>query len=301
MVDKRPRKTPSADLLARARKLLDTPLTYIFHPSFHHPEVAETLQNSPENIAIFPGLYDVPLFVKDEEQLYFQAFHFFKYRADQLRRTLSPHRPAESKVLEIERFLADSVVVRNHILRANLRLVVSLARKFTNQSLPTEELISEGLFPLMRAVELFDYSRGNRFSTYATWAVRNHFLRLLKDEQKFQQRFLQTDPDTIPAEEITESSTADFDGKSRQKRRQVKRLLARLSERERVVVTARFGLTEEAQEQTLSQIGRELGISKERVRQLTLRSLEKLKVLAGKSAREVSCPRSKREHSSSRV
>lgn len=278
---------PSKDLLERARKLLNCRLEYITTPAFDHPEVAETLRqgiaNPLKTSPFHAGLYEVPLLTKPEEQQLFEAMNFLKYRADLSRKRLHPTRPSQSRIIEIERLLAESIAVRNHILRANLRLVAALAKKFANPFLPMEELISEGHFPLLRAVELFDYSRGHRFSTYATWAVRNHFLRLVKDEHKLQQRFTHTDPDTIAAHETASSATDDFDKKHRQKRRQVKHLLARLSDRERVVVAARFGLTEDAQEQTLSQIGRELGISKERVRQLTLRSLEKLKAFAAHS------------------
>lgn len=81
-----------------------------------------------------------------------------------------------------QRIEAGDEGARRRLMRANLRLVINIARRYGNRGMPLEDLIQEGNLGLMRAVEKFDYRRGFRFSTYATWWIRQNILRALADE-----------------------------------------------------------------------------------------------------------------------
>ena len=175
--------------------------------------------------------------------------------------------------------------VRNRIVRSNLRLVVALSKKLSAVKQAgaidqMSELISEGTLPLIRSVELFDISLGNRFSTYATWAVRNQMFRFLKRRQS---RFdSAVGEDDRWASRLVDDRVYPEDDE-RQAAHHVEvlqRLLSQLSERERIVVAARFGLDGQPQGQSLHDIAIQMGLSKERVRQIVIASLEKLQGFA---------------------
>ncbi len=93
--------------------------------------------------------------------------------------------PNQYSPLEIERLewlVQDGEAARHHLIRANSRLVISLAKKYLGQGVPFLDLIQEGNMGLMRAVEKFDYHRGYKFSTYATWWIRQSITRAVADQ-----------------------------------------------------------------------------------------------------------------------
>lgn len=282
-------------LLVRVRDWVEREITYVDHLCFHAARAAEklaaerpaSLDDSPPPAKLEPGLafvagmVEMPLLSLDEERHLFVWMNFLKHRAEQNRQRLSLNRPDEGLVERIESDLHDAMLVRNRIVQSNLRLVVALAKQLTVGRQPgtldrMSELISEGTLPLIRSVELFDVSLGNRFSTYATWAVRNQMFRHLKrrstvnecglgDDDAGMNRLV--DHRTIPEEDARRAT---------QREELVGRLLSQLSERERIVIAARFGLDGHPQDQSLNDIAQQLGLSKERIRQIVIASLEKL-------------------------
>ncbi len=94
-----------------------------------------------------------------------------------------------SQMDEIERLYDQAVTMKNQIVRANLRLVVSIAKRHLGPRDNFFELVSDGNMSLIRAAEKFDYARGNKFSTYASWAIMKNFARTIPDEHKHRDRF----------------------------------------------------------------------------------------------------------------
>ena len=180
----------------------------------------------------------------------------------------------------IEQLLADALAVRNQIVRANLRLVVSIAKKLVDSANSFDDLVSEGNLPLIRAVEIFDFERGTRFSTYATWAIRNGLYRSTPRNRRQRQRFV-TGGDVVLStiESTTTSEFADVMSQTGLKQA-VSKLIERLDGRDRRIVLSRFGLYEDGQPRKFREIAAELNLSTERVRQLLGRSLDRMREFA---------------------
>uniref|UniRef100_A0A7C4LQ97 Sigma-70 family RNA polymerase sigma factor n=1 Tax=Schlesneria paludicola TaxID=360056 RepID=A0A7C4LQ97_9PLAN len=288
------RHRSAGGLEKRALRLAATEIAYVAHSRFSGPGAAEWLaalrpatldevpaassRESAEGLAFVAGLVRDRLLTPAEETYLFLRMNYCKHRAEVLRRRLKPAQPDAHLIDTIEGLLKESLDCRDRIVTANLRLVVGIATKLSESLDRLSELVSEGLVPLIRAVELFDVSRGHRFSTYATWAVRNQMLRILKRSRHTRERMLPLEPqgwETIP------DSRGDGGGderRSEQQRRYVLQLLRTLSERERMVITARFGLDGQAAGQSLAEIAAVLKLSKERVRQIILQTLAKLRL-----------------------
>ncbi|ASR35449.1 RNA polymerase subunit sigma [Prauserella marina] len=90
--------------------------------------------------------------------------------------------PSRARRAELSALVRDGHNAKNHLLQANLRLVVSLAKRYTGRGMPLLDLIQEGNLGLIRAVEKFDYSKGFKFSTYATWWIRQAITRGMADQ-----------------------------------------------------------------------------------------------------------------------
>ena len=151
-------------------------------------------------------LYHTRLLKKEEEQFYFRRMNWLKFRASTSRGRLDPRRASLRQIEQVERVLADADNVQKILITSNLRLVVSIAKKFIDPSWSFDELTSEGNLALMRAVEKFNFALGNRFSTYATYAIQRHFYRLSHRGRQFRKRFTSGDESLRDQIEETESA-----------------------------------------------------------------------------------------------
>ena len=226
------------------------------------------------------SLYEVPLLTRKQEAYLFRKMNYLKYKAGRLRAKLDPDRPKRGLMDQIERLYDEAVSTKNQIIRANLRLVVSIAKRHVGPAQNFFELVSDGNMSLMRAVEKFDYGRGNKFSTYASWAVMKNFARTIPDEHRHRDRFRTSHAEMFTATEDERADPFEEEAQQTQREAQVERILERLDEREQRIIVRRFGLRRGQEPLTLKQVGAELGVTKERIRQIEARALSKLRKAA---------------------
>jgi RNA polymerase primary sigma factor/RNA polymerase sigma factor len=230
--------------------------------------------------AYLANLYDVPLLTREQEAHLFCKMNYLKYKASRLRDTLDVSRPRSRLMDQIQRLYDESVATKNHIVRANLRLVVSIAKRYVGPAADFFDLVSDGNMSLMRAAEKFDVSRGNKFSTYASWAIMKNFARTIPDVLRHRDRFCSNQAETFNTREDNRSDQYAQESAQIQRESHVEGILRRLDERERKIVTSRFGLTRGREPLTLKQVGAVLGVTKERVRQIQCRAMSKLRTAA---------------------
>jgi len=169
---------------------------------------------------------------------------------------------------DIER---EIVAVRNHLVESNLRLVVSAARKFRAPvDVEFHDLICEGNAILLKAVDLFKVKVGYRFSTYAMTALNRAFYNFVQREQRRKSRFKSGQEEPFDGLQ-DESNPGEL---SIEALHDVSRLLEELDGREREIIVGRFGLVAGKKSKTYRELGEELNLSKERIRQICNKAFE---------------------------
>lgn len=278
----------------RARKILALPLDYMYHESFDKPQaekeflgpgpVVETPTKRARPPAGLPpylaALYEAPLLTREQEYHLFRKFNYLKHKASKLREELDPTAARTSVMNEIERLAEEAVKVKNEIVQANLRLVVSFAKRHLSGSEDFFGLVSDGNMSLIRAVEKFDFSRGNKFSTYASWAIMKNFARTIPEEFKQRDRFRTSQEELFLGQPDNRGDGVRQEADQSVREQQIERILSRLDERERKIIVSRYGLDHEQEPLTLKEVGEKLGVTKERVRQIEARALSKARLAA---------------------
>ncbi len=295
--------TRSRELQERRRRacaLLEREVRYIDSPDFRkrsfqraHAQPLgidlELRDNVPAGLSGYMAdLYRTRLLTSEEEVFLFQRMNYLLYQAEKQRRRIDLRNPDRATLKDFEILLAGSRRVRNLIIRANLRLVVSIVKKFVASSNPAEtydELISDGHEALLQAVERFDYSRGYRLSTYASHAIYRNVSRALQSRSRRRKRETTSLDDEggnlfASLEDDRDAHRAADGDRSRAVQR-LDSLIGQLPPREQTIIRARFGLeADPRQPLTLQAIANEQGVCKERVRQLVNRALNQLRAFA---------------------
>ena len=275
----------------------------------------------------------VPLLTGPDEVRLAKAIESGRDAAARLEQTASTLSQDERD--ELEKVLGQGNAARAALTDANLRLVVSVARRYSNRGVPLIDLIQEGNLGLLRAVEKFDWRRGFKFSTYATWWIRQAVSRAIADDartiripvhlydvvnrmarvaaQLHQELgrepteeevaaalqlspdrvrelnqvlpqpisldgFIGDDQDTRLSDVVADDSAVslEFVAEQRLLADQIRDTLETLTPRERRVIERRFGLGDD-NDDTLTSIGREIGVTRERIRQIETTALRKLR------------------------
>ena len=242
---------------------------------------------------------------------------------------------SEARRTHLRLYIEDGWAAREHLITANSRLVISVAKKYMGRGVPFLDLIQEGNIGLIRAAKKFDYRRGHKFSTYATWWIRQAVTRAIADQGRTIRvpvhmgdqinrllrtshqltQFLGRDPTTeeladalsvtpkkvenmiqvarrpisleTPTDEEEDSVLADFieDEESPAPaeavtksllREQLRDVLHTLPPREVRILQLRYGL-HDGQSYTLEEVGRKMGVTRERVRQIEAQALSRLR------------------------
>jgi len=224
-------------------------------------------------------LKDTPVLNREREVELFRRYNFLKYLSCITRASINPANVSSTRLKKIEKYLAEAEKIKNMIIEANLRLVVSIASKHTTSGANLADLVSEGNVSLMRAIEKFDYTRGFRFATYATWTIAKDYARKMPAESARLDKRKAASLANIQRELRTKEAV-DFAAFERARQGLAQVINNELTEREQYVILNRFGpigLPIKKKTKTLKQIGEELGLSAERVRQVELIALQKLR------------------------
>ncbi len=229
--------------------------------------------------AYLASLYEVPLLTREQEIHLFRKMNYLLYKASKLRAHADSRQPDSRWMDRIEQLYEESVAIKKQIISANLRLVVSITKRYVGAG-EFFELVSDGNVSLMRAVARFDFSRGNRFSTYASWAIIKNFGRSIPLAFRQRSRFCTSSLELFTGVEDVRPNHREQESEQIQRESYVKRLLGRLDERERQIITSRFGLTRGQEPLKLKQVGAAMGVTKERIRQIQYRAMNKLRKAA---------------------
>ena len=240
--------------------------------------ITGTLNSENFAASLLSAVRQSRLLTFDGEQLLFKRLNFLRFRANAIRLTLNLKRPAKKKVLEMQRLLDEAASVREELARANLRLIVSIAGKLSISHDEFDEFVAEGNGILLYAIDKFDYARGYRFSTYVTHAVQRQLYRFIERRKKRASREFAREPDLMVNDVMVDANPDKL--AEDEVKQAVAAVIAKidqtLDDRERFIIRGRFGLDGTGEGKTYSNLGEQLGLSKERVRQLLLRAIEKL-------------------------
>ena len=279
-----------ASLMERARRIVTEENSFIYSDEFEsltterveadaansklfQPPTEEAPVGTPPFLA---HLYKTPLLTAKGERLLFRKMNFLRHRCTKLRSKIDVESPDESTLDVIESLAADALETRAQIVECNLRLVVSIARKLRHRLTPFDDLVGEGNLVLLHAVDRFDYSRGFRFSTYATLAIQRQIYRLQAKACAKRRQEPNVKDDFLG----DSSCRTESDHKLIRNLERLDVLMCAapevLDDREQTVLRGRFGLDRSRPEMTLRELAEDLGISKERVRQVQNEAVDKL-------------------------
>lgn len=290
------------NIVNRAKKLVDTNIRFFYHPSYDDQKARKDItgdmpdvdayQRSMEKIQrsrsgkINPEMlpcYESPLLNFAQEQHLFRKMNYYRYRASVIIATIESEDPCSQKVLNAEKFLQQATEIRNQIASSNFRLATQIMKyrmSFTKELNQSDCMLSDGYYDVLKAVDYFDWTRGHRFSTYATWVIKKNYFREAKVKSGHAEKVGVLDDQKA---ELIEGRGTGFEEEKAHNERQgfifnligmmVRENLGTDRVRQAFVLENYFGINGRDRK-TLEQISDEIGVTKERVRQLKEKGLE---------------------------
>ncbi len=276
----------------RAQMLTKQRIDYIQSPDFDEDDADETMLVPGEGLelpttahqpsaselpAYLSELYEFPVLSREQERFLFRKMNYLKHKAVLLQQGLPKSKQQAQDMDALEAWLDQSLVVKNMIVRCNLRLVVSVARKHKQHGENFFEMVSDGNLTLLRAIETFDFQRGNKFSSYATWALMKSYARTVPGEGQQMTRFQTGSEELLSLSADSRGMNTDVEEQLLEQRSILETIVDRLNEREQEAISMRFALRGNSKTHTLEEISARLGLSKERARQIIASGLDKLR------------------------
>ncbi len=283
-----PRETHTLEV-----KLGSEKLEFVNHPSFSDPRTERELfgqEASDIQVPQWTHFPEVPeeanikqakrhtLRAGEVAQL-FLKYNYARYRLTRLAEA-QQKRFSKTRSRQMGLWYDRKQQLRADLVRANMALVLAMAKRTRIPNVEFSELISEGNMALLRSVEKFDVSRGFKFSTYACRAILKSFNRLATKTGRYRQHF--------PTEYDPEMDRSDYDVKKHEMQRadtveSLRDVLAanraNLTPVERTIVTERFALVSREKGRTLAEVGKMVGLTNERVRQIQNLALQKIRAV----------------------
>jgi RNA polymerase primary sigma factor len=252
------------------------------YPPEPPPDMLDPPEGAPPYLA---ELYAIPLLSREREKELFRKYNYIKYRAAMLQEKIRRTGYRTGMLERFEELKGAAAQIRRILIRCNLRLVVSIAKRHMGPLSGIADLISEGNMCLIRAVECYDFNREARFATYATWALTKHFARVVPEENYRMSAFVTGQQARLDTAGDLRESSYERTELAEHIRAVLDRAIVHLTDRERTIVESRYGTRGEPAK-TLEEIGQLIGLTRERVRQIEARALEKLRAVIGPEARE---------------
>lgn len=263
-------------------QVLSEPVAYIKDPLFRQANAEEVLfcGNGDECCARLKDIGQPRSIV--QERILFQRLNYSRMRQARLLRAYDGKRMPLRNLRELVLWSRRARSVRDFIVECNAPLVLAMIRRMRPSHVEFDELLSEGNFALLRAVDKFDCSRGFRFSTYACRAILKSFARAAQKSNRYHTRFpVQYEPELERSDDLERRHDDVIEGCVQTIQEILTDNRAELTRQEQLVVAARFQLSNgqaPPKAQTLEQVGNMIGVTKERVRQIQNRALSKLRL-----------------------
>ena len=297
----------SADEISQLDRILSEPIEYLDHPAFENPKTAQELfgtagsdagirawcnsahvkqpcDQAPLNTATLSG---------SQEQRLFMRLNYARFRIAKILAVHATRRLTFRAVQELLWWHTRMVNTRCEIVQANVPLVLAMAKRTRMGNIDYAELISEGNMALLRSVDKFDCGRGFKFSTYACRAILKSFSRVAMRASRYRGRFPTEFDPSLERSDYAETQREGVEIDCVDELRGIlSRNTADLNEIEVKVIQARFALAQAAGQaaaeppKTLEQVGLMIGVTKERVRQIQNKALEKIRLALEESRKE---------------
>jgi RNA polymerase primary sigma factor len=282
--------------------ILSSEMDFIDSPVFREPEAEKKIYDEAPDVAkpdtswYHPVMDDLSpgksrtvksaqqvILTGAEERVLFHQFNYARFRVWTFQEEINASaekKPTPEQADEILRWYRKAERIREQIAETNLALVLAMAKRTRMSEVDFADLVSEGNMALLRAVDKFDAGRGYKFSTYACRAILKAFSRQGMKLSKYRQRFPTDFDPKLEKSNFLEMKRKSFEVDAAE---EVKRIVqdnrASLTDVERTVIEHRFGLEAKDNEKpmTLEQVGQIIGVTKERVRQIQNKAMEKIR------------------------